>query len=111
MGPYGQKIMEQLHIDTNIESLIAGSVSIGGLLSCLLSGKLADKIGRKLAISFSFILISVGWFIVTCSINFGMVLSGRILHGFGEGMVVSTLFIWEKLWRNTLEEEHLLAYQ
>ena len=102
MGPFGQKIIEQLHADTNLESLLVGSVSIGGLLGCVVSAKVADRIGRKWAIGISFGIISIGWRIVTCSINVGMILVGRILHGVGEGSVnaVGIIYLGETIEEN-----------
>ena len=60
MGPYAKKIMDEMHIEENFESLVVGSVSIGGLLGCIVSGKVADRIGRKLAIGMSFTFIFIG---------------------------------------------------
>ena len=103
MAPFGKKIIEQLHIHTNLESLLVGSVSIGGLLGCVVSAKVADRIGRKLAIGISFGFISTGWFIVTCSSNVSMILVGRILHGLGEGSVVAVGIIYLG---ETIEEKY-----
>ena len=91
MGPYGEIIMATLDIDKSLKSLLYGSVSVGGLVGCLL-GKLADIIGRKWTIIMLFSLISIGWLIVALSVNFEMILSGTILHGVGEGLA-SAVFI------------------
>ena len=47
MGPNGDQIMEQLDIKEDLHSFVVGSVSIGGLMGCFVSGKLTDFFGRK----------------------------------------------------------------
>ena len=78
----------------DLHSLLVGSVSVGGLVGCIIGGKLADMIGRKRAMTASFILITLGWGFVAFSLNAGMIFSGRIVHGLGEGMVVTVYIIY-----------------
>ena len=78
----------------NLHSLMVGCVSIGGLMGCFVSGKLADFIGRKRAMAVSLCFTTLGWLTVACSFSPAIVLSGRILHGIGEGMVVAVSIIY-----------------
>ena len=45
VSPYGSQIDEDLGMSEDLNDLLIGDVSIGGLFGCLFSGKLADKIG------------------------------------------------------------------
>ena len=93
-GPYADTIIHQLAINKDILQWLVGCVSIGGLLGCLISGKLTDKCGRKKALMLSFTLNSLGWLLVTVSVNGPMIFSGRIIHGIGEGLGVAVSVIY-----------------
>jgi len=94
MGPYGQQVMLELGMDDSLHSWLVGSVSIGGLMGCLLAGKLADIIGRKRASLIYFSINIIGWSLVTFSLSSTMIFSGRTLHGLGEGMAVVITIIY-----------------
>jgi len=93
-GSYADTIIQQLDINKDLLQLLVGCVSIGGLAGCFISGKLADKCGRKKALMVSFSLNSLGWLLVSVSGNGGMIFSGRIIHGIGEGLGVSVSVIY-----------------
>jgi len=92
-GPFGKKILEELQ-GGELLNFVAGSVSIGGLFGCLLAGKLANHFGRKKSLSVSLFVTTIGWLVVSFSTNIELVLTGTILHGIGEGMVVSVSIIY-----------------
>jgi len=92
-GPFGKKILEQLRGGGSL-SFVAASVSIGGLFGCLLAGKLANYLGRKKSLSVSLFVTAIGWLVVSFSTNIELVLVGTILHGIGEGLVVSVSIIY-----------------
>ena len=94
ISPYGDQLRQELGMKDDLHSLLVGSVSVGGLVGCIIGGKLADMIGRKRAMTASFILITLGWGFVAFSLNAGMIFSGRIIHGLGEGMVVTVYIIY-----------------
>ena len=93
-GSYADTIIQQLDINKDLLQLLVGCVSIGGLAGCFISGKLADKCGRKKALMVSFSLNSLGWLLVSVSGNGGMIFSGRIIHGIGEGLGVAVSVIY-----------------
>ena len=87
VSPYGEQIDEDLGMNANLNDLLVGDVSFGGLLGCIIAGKLADKIGRKRGLTVAFMFTTFGWLVVTFSMNTAMIFSGRIIHGIGEGMI------------------------
>ena len=87
VSPYGEQIDEDLGMNANLNDLLVGDVSFGGLLGCIIAGKLADKIGRKRGLTVAFTFTTFGWLVVTFSMNTAMIFSGRIIHGIGEGMI------------------------
>merc|ERR1712117_879626 len=87
VSPYGKQIDDDLGMNEDLNDLLIGDVSFGGLLGCIIAGKLADKIGRKRGLTVSFTFTTFGWLVVTFSMNTAMIFSGRIIHGIGEGMI------------------------
>ena len=94
MGPYLDQITQKLKMDVDFVHLLVGSVSLGGLIGCVISGRLADILGRKKALSVTFSLTTMGWLLVACSFNSVMIFSGRIIHGIGEGIGVALSIIY-----------------
>ena len=94
MGQY----FPELGIDSTYKGLVSGGPCMGALLGCVVATKLADTSGRKPTIATAFAFKSLGWLLVTLSSsNLPLALSGRIIHGVGEGLVVSvsTSFLGE----------------
>jgi len=101
MGAYGHQVMEELMIERSLHSWVVGCVTVGGLMGCLVAGKLSDIIGRKRA-SFVYYCINIaGWSMVTFSPTPTALLCGRTLHGLGEGMgvVITILYLGELVQR------------
>ena len=59
----------------------------GGLIGCLNTGWIADRLGRKLTIQVICAACIVASIITTASVNIGMFLAGRALQGFSAGMI------------------------
>jgi MFS family permease len=76
MGPYRDQIIQELGMDEVLHSLLVGSVSLGGLIGCVISGILADTIGRKRAMTVTFSFTTLGWLLVTVSFSSAMIFSG-----------------------------------
>ena len=47
VSPYNKQIDKDLEMSEDLNDLLIGEVSFGGLFGCLVAGKLADRIGRK----------------------------------------------------------------
>lgn len=75
------------YVFSNVRSgLIVGLLSIGTLFGALLAAPLADKIGRRLSISFWCVICAIG-FVIQISANTAwyQVMIGRLVAGFGVG--------------------------
>jgi MFS family permease len=62
--------------------------NLGLALGALAQGWLADKVGRKKAFMLAAVCTLIGAALVTGSVAIGMLITVRLLHGFGLGMLV-----------------------
>lgn len=71
--------------DLYISAIVSGN-SIGGLVGALLTGYIADTLGRTRGIILNVIPFVVGSILMAASTHQGMLLVGRIVVGFGVGL-------------------------
>lgn len=76
-----------LHIDESQASWIASLSAAGTPIGCILSGYLMDHIGRRKTLIITEIPLILGWLTVAFAQNVAMLYVGRLLIGFGSGMV------------------------
>ncbi|XP_031616804.1 facilitated trehalose transporter Tret1-like isoform X2 [Contarinia nasturtii] len=74
-------------INCSQESWIAALSSASTPVGCILSGILMDKIGRKKALLLTEIPLIFGWILIAMATDVPMIYAGRLLMGFGSGMV------------------------
>lgn len=74
-------------IDDVQESWVASLSSAGTPFGCLLSGYVMDRLGRKKTLIMIEIPLIIGWLMIAFASNLGMIYAGRILVGFGSGLV------------------------
>lgn len=88
---------QQLQLTAAESSLIVGSVLGGGAFATLVSGYIADKIGRKPALIIASSIFLAGVLILVFSQNFTGALLGRLLQGAGIGiqLIVLPLYLAE----------------
>ncbi|KAL3441972.1 general substrate transporter [Aspergillus insuetus] len=72
----------------NILGAINALFNLGLALGALAQGWLADKVGRKRAFMLASICTLIGAALVSGSVAIGMLITVRLLHGFGLGMLV-----------------------
>ncbi|KAF4236374.1 hypothetical protein CNMCM6805_005863 [Aspergillus fumigatiaffinis] len=72
----------------NILGAVNALFNLGLALGALAQGWLADKVGRKKAFMLAAVCTLIGAALVTCSVAIGMLITVRLLHGFGLGMLV-----------------------
>ncbi|GMH13173.1 hypothetical protein Nepgr_015014 [Nepenthes gracilis] len=87
-SPVESAMMADLGLSTAEFSLFGSLLTVGGLLGSLVSGKIADYIGRKRTMGLSDILCLIGWLAIACSQGAWSLDLGRVLLGFGLGLTV-----------------------
>lgn len=87
-------VIPQLHapnslipVDESQASWVASLSAIGTPIGCLLSGYVMDSFGRKKALLITEIPMIIGWIVIACATNVEMIYAGRVLTGFGSGMI------------------------
>ncbi|KAL0891907.1 hypothetical protein ABMA27_015155 [Loxostege sticticalis] len=76
-----------IHITENEASWIASLSAAGTPMGCIVSGYLMDAIGRRTTLIVTEIPLIIGWLLVAAAQNVPMIYVGRLLIGFGSGMV------------------------
>lgn len=81
LGPDGA-----YHFSTVRSGLIVSLLSIGTLVGALIAAPIADKLGRRGAISIASLIVAVGFVVqVASSTEWKQVMAGRLVTGFGIG--------------------------
>ena len=88
LGPFGTDLQEQFNLSSSAVTWVASSITLAGIPGCLVAGKMADTMGRRNCLFLCYILSSIGWLLVTLSNHLLVFILGRVIHGFGEGMVI-----------------------
>jgi MFS family permease len=80
-------------------SFLVGAYLFGGAVATLLSGPLADWLGRKLLIMVSSVIFLIGVLLVVIADTYSTLLMGRVIQGVGVGIItiVVPLFLSESL--------------
>ena len=98
-------------IDTNFAISIIGGIqacfAAGAAFGAITQGWLSDWLGRKKAIAVAGSWALVGGALTTASVNIAMLITMRVLHGFGFGMIICLvpLYITEVVSANLPNEE------
>jgi MFS family permease len=77
---------DYFNLNAATTGLNTASVFIGGFLGPLVSGIIADKIGRRLAIFWGSLATLVGVLLQTAAQNIAMFVVARIILGFGSAL-------------------------
>lgn len=72
---------------TFLFSILASLSSAGTPFGCLLSGVLLDRFGRKKTLIMIEIPLIIGWLMIAFASDIMMIYIGRVLVGFGSGLV------------------------
>lgn len=80
-----------LNLDTSQVSLVASGVPLGAIGGALLLGPTNEAVGRRMAIIISLILYTIGAALEAGAINFGMMVTGRVVLGLGVGLEGGTV--------------------
>ena len=85
VGAMGANLKLALGIGDNQLTLINTATVIGGLVGRLLGGWLADRYGRRTALSLNLVVYTVGGLISALAINYEVLLASRFIVGIGLG--------------------------
>lgn len=108
LSTFGSNSSGSCYFDDDVETgailgLIISLVFAGGLIGSIVAGVFSDILGRKPTIIIGACLISLGSLLHTAAVHIGMALVGRLIGGFGLGVLyqVNPLYIAE------ISPEHL----
>ncbi|XP_034824898.1 facilitated trehalose transporter Tret1-like isoform X2 [Maniola hyperantus] len=85
--PQLQSPESSIQVTESEASWIASLSSAGTPIGCIVSGYLMDNIGRRMTLIITEVPLILGWILVACAQNVPMIYVGRLLIGFGSGMV------------------------
>lgn len=90
-------INDEFHLSAQTNGLVVSSVLFGALLGAILSGRLADHLGRKKLLLIDALIFIFGTFATAISGTIGFIIVGRIIVGIAIGIAsyVAPLYISE----------------
>ncbi|XP_044482492.1 sugar transporter ESL1-like [Mangifera indica] len=86
-SPAESGIMEDLGLSIAAYSVFGSVMTVGGMIGAILSGRIADILGRRLAMFFSQIFCTLGWFALVFGKDALWLDLGRLSIGFGIGLI------------------------
>ncbi|WP_238981404.1 MFS transporter [Williamsia herbipolensis] len=84
-GAMGPLIKDSLGIGNAQLTLINTATVIGGLVGRLIGGYIADRWGRRMALSLNLLVYTLGGLISAAAVNYEMLLASRFIVGIGLG--------------------------
>ena len=85
VGPALPAIQNDFEVSGRALSWVFSAYILSGLISAPLMAKLSDRYGRRNVYLFDIALFGLGSLVVAISVNFEMLLAGRVLQAFGAG--------------------------
>jgi MFS family permease len=82
------------NISTSQKSLVTSILSAGTFFGALFAGSLADMIGRRPSIIGACLIFSVGVILQIVSTTIPLLVVGRLIAGFGVGIISSTVILY-----------------
>lgn len=76
-----------------IHGVIVSSILIGGVITSLISGILADRYGRPRMIALGSLVFGIGATLETTAFQLPSFIVGRLIKGVGEGIFLSTVYV------------------
>ncbi|XP_044482491.1 sugar transporter ESL1-like [Mangifera indica] len=86
-SPAESGIMEDLGLSIAAYSVFGSVMTVGGMIGAILSGRIADILGRRLAMLFSQIFCTLGWFALVFGKDVLWLDLGRLSTGVGIGLI------------------------
>ncbi|XP_072960087.1 uncharacterized protein [Typha angustifolia] len=96
-APTQSEIINDIGLSLSEYSIFGSILTIGAMIGAVTSGRVADYIGRKKAMGVSALICIAGWFAIYFAKDATMLYIGRVLSGYGIGVLsyVVPIFIAE----------------
>ncbi|KAL3723834.1 hypothetical protein ACJRO7_035929 [Eucalyptus globulus] len=86
-SPTEQDIMSDLDLSVSQYSMFASLVNVGGMIGAVMSGQMAEHIGRKGALMIAAVPNVLGWLAISFAKDSSFLYIGRLLGGYGVGVI------------------------
>ncbi|GAB7362847.1 hypothetical protein MBLNU230_g3150t1 [Neophaeotheca triangularis] len=80
--------------DANLQGLITGLMSIGSFIGALAAGFIADRLGRKMALSIASVIWVIGAVLQCSAQNVAHLIVGRVVSGLAIGITSSQVCVY-----------------
>lgn len=78
-----------------IQGTVNGTSNLGGILGCLSCMYLGNKLGRRMTTFVGAVICIIGTVLFCTAYSMGHLIVGRLVQGFGIGMMISTVPVWQ----------------
>eukprot|EP00271_Cylindrocystis_brebissonii_P011576 TRINITY_DN29446_c0_g1_i1.p1 TRINITY_DN29446_c0_g1~~TRINITY_DN29446_c0_g1_i1.p1 ORF type:complete len:506 (+),score=113.86 TRINITY_DN29446_c0_g1_i1:311-1828(+) len=86
-SPTLDAMSDDLKLSTTGQSIFSSIISVGAMIGAMVGGRVADMFGRRAAFAMAAVPFSIGWGMIAFSHDPVVLCTGRILSGFGTGVV------------------------
>lgn len=81
--------------NTYVQGLFVAAILLTAMLGSLVTGYVADLIGRKWTILVGSYVYALGIMFEIIGYNFGMMVAGRLIGGFGNGLLTNSVPLYQ----------------
>ncbi|XP_058106151.1 sugar transporter ERD6-like 6 isoform X1 [Magnolia sinica] len=93
-SPAQESIIADLHLSLSQFSIFGSLSNIGAMLGALASGQISEYFGRKRSLMIASIPNIIGWLTISFSEGPSLLFIGRLLEGFGVGVISYTVPVY-----------------
>ncbi|KAL0325815.1 UNVERIFIED_CONTAM: Sugar transporter ERD6-like 6 [Sesamum radiatum] len=93
-SPTQSALSKDLDLTVSQFSLFGSLSNVGAMVGAIASGQIAEYIGRKGSLMFAAIPNIIGWLAISFARDFSFLYMGRLLEGFGVGIISYTVPVY-----------------